>query len=73
METASHGTGCTLSSALAAAFALELSWEQALCEAKAFVLGSLREAVMIAPKIPAMYPPVEDSVGEVRLEPAEGR
>lgn len=73
VESASHGTGCTLSSALAAAFALELSWEQALCEAKAFVLGSLREAVMIAPKIPAMYPPVEDSVGEVRLEPAEGR
>lgn len=67
---ASHGTGCTLSAALAAAFALELPWEQALCEAKGFVLGSLREAVWIAPEIPAMYPPVEDSVGQVRLEPA---
>lgn len=73
VETASHGTGCTLSAALTAAFALELPWEQALCEAKAFVLGSLREAVMIAPEIPAMYPPVEDSVGQVRLEPAGGR
>lgn len=70
-DAASHGTGCTLSAALAAAFALELPWEQALCEAKAFVLGSLREFVMIAPKIPAMYPPVEDSVGQVRLEPVE--
>lgn len=72
-EAASHGTGCTLSAALAAAFALELPWEQALCEAKAFVLGSLREAVMIAPGLPAMYPPVEDTVGQVHLEPVRAR
>ncbi len=65
---ASHGTGCTLSAALAAAFALGMPWKQALCEAKAFVLGSLSEAVTIAPGIRAMYPPVEDRLTQVRLE-----
>ncbi len=65
---ASHGTGCTLSAALAAAFALEMPWKQALCEAKSFVLGSLQETVMIGASLPAMYPPVEDSLKLVSLE-----
>ena len=64
----SHGTGCTLSSALAAALALEMPWKSALCEAKAFVLGSLAEYVEIGPGVPAMYPPVDDRVEQVRLE-----
>lgn len=62
---ASHGTGCTLSSALAAGFALEMPWKQAVCEAKAFVTGSLRESVPIAPDLNAMYPPVEDHINTV--------
>ena len=65
---ASHGTGCTLSSALAAGFALEMPWKRAVCEAKAFVTGSLRESVPIAPDLNAMYPPVEDHINTVRLE-----
>ncbi len=67
-----HGTGCTLSAALAAALALELPWKQAVMEARAFVHGSIRESVPLAPDLKAMYPPVEDSIGVVRLEPIEG-
>lgn len=55
-------------SALAAALALEMPWKSALCEAKAFVLGSLAEYVEIGPGVPAMYPPVDDRVEQVRLE-----
>ncbi len=65
---ATHGTGCTLSSALAAGFALGMSWKQAVCAAKAFVTGSLQEYVQIAPDITAMYPPIEDHINSVRLE-----
>lgn len=64
----SHGTGCTLSAALTAALAMGMPWKQALCEAKAFVLGSLRETVPIGPNLSAMYPPVEDHLNAVRLE-----
>jgi hydroxymethylpyrimidine/phosphomethylpyrimidine kinase len=56
----SHGTGCTLSAAIAAAVALEYDFEQTMREAKSFVLGSLREAVTIGKNIDAMYPPTED-------------
>lgn len=65
---ASHGTGCTLSAALAAAFAMKMPWKQALCEAKAFVLGSLHETVRIGKETEAMYPPVEDYLHSVKLE-----
>ncbi len=68
---AAHGTGCTLSAAIAAGFALGFPWKQALCEAKAFVLGSLRENIEIGSGIHAMYPPVEDSRGVVKLESVE--
>lgn len=64
----SHGTGCTLSAALTAALALEMPWKNALCEAKAFVLGSLSEFVEIGPGVNAMYPPVDDLLEQVRLE-----
>ena len=64
----SHGTGCTLSAAMTAAFALDVPWKDALCEAKAFVLGSLSEFVEIGPGVTAMYPPVEDQIDQVRLE-----
>ena len=66
----SHGTGCTLSSALTAALALEMPWKNALCEAKAFVLGSMEEFVEIGKGVTAMYPPVDDRIDQVRLEKA---
>lgn len=67
-QGASHGTGCTLSAAIAAGLALDMPWKQALCEAKGFVYGSLRETVAIGDGLVAMYPPVEDSIEAVRLE-----
>lgn len=67
----SHGTGCTLSSALAALTALGFAWEEMVCEAKAFVFGSLREHVEIGKGVHAMYPPVEDSLDQIRLKPVK--
>lgn len=64
---AAHGTGCTLSSALAAALALEISWKKALRMAKGFVYGSLNESISIGPDIEAMYPPSESYQGKTLL------
>lgn len=68
---ASHGTGCTLSAALAATLALGMPWKQAVCESRAFVYGSLAQCVPVGKKIHAMYPPVEDSIQLVKLTAAE--
>jgi len=65
---AAHGTGCTLSAALAAGFAAGAAWKQALCDAKAFVLGSLAECAAIGKDLEAMYPPVGDYSGRVALK-----
>ena len=65
---APHGTGCTLSAALAAALAAGAAWKAALCDAKAFVLGSLVESAEVGPGVFAMYPPVEDFSKSVKLE-----
>jgi len=70
---ASHGTGCTLSAAIAAGFALGFPWKQALCEAKAFVLGSLKENINIGKDLFAMYPPTEDNIQLVKLEETGGK
>ena len=70
-RAAAHGTGCTLSAALAATLALELPWKRALCESRAFVYGSLAQTVKIGPEISAMYPPVEDSIRLVQLARTE--
>ena len=67
LPCAPHGTGCTLSAALAAALAAGASWKQAACEAKAFVLGSLSESACIGREIFAMYPPVADFSQSVTL------
>ncbi|MBR7105065.1 MAG: bifunctional hydroxymethylpyrimidine kinase/phosphomethylpyrimidine kinase [Lentisphaeria bacterium] len=67
---AGHGTGCTLSAALAAGITLDYPWKQALCEAKSFVLGSLTQHVELASGVSAMYPPTEDCYELVKLEPA---
>lgn len=66
--TATHGTGCTFSAALAATIALELDWEQSLIAAKSFVFGSLNEAVPIGEGIEAMYPPSYTYDENVTLE-----
>ena len=68
---ATHGTGCTLSAALAATLALGMPWKQAVCESRAFVYGSLAQCVPIGKKIHAMYPPVEDSIQLVKLTEVE--
>ncbi len=65
---AAHGTGCTLSSALTAAFALEFPWKKALKMAKGFVYGSLNESVPIGPGIAAMYPPSDSYLNMVDLK-----
>lgn len=56
---AAHGTGCTLSAAIAAAIALETPWEKALTMAKGFVYSSLADAVEIGKGIEAMFPPFD--------------
>ena len=58
--TATHGTGCTLSSAIAGLIATGNNWRDCVCEAKAFVYGSILEAAMVGPKCEAMYPPLEN-------------
>ena len=68
---ASHGTGCTLSAALAAALALDFPWKRAICESKAFVFGSLSQCVEIGKNVYAMYPPVEDSLPLIKLSLVE--
>ncbi len=69
---APHGTGCTLSAALAAALAAGAHWKTALCEAKAFVFGSLSECAEVGPGLFAMYPPVNGYESSVTLKPLEG-
>ena len=69
---AAHGTGCTLSAAVAAGLAAGASWKQALCDAKAFVLGSLAECAPIGPDLEAMYPPVGDYSAAVTLKAFPG-
>jgi hydroxymethylpyrimidine kinase/phosphomethylpyrimidine kinase len=68
---AAHGTGCTLSAALAAAFALDLPWKKALRMAKGFVYGSLNEYVNIGAGIEAMYPPAESYQSKTLLARVE--
>ena len=70
---AAHGTGCTLSAALAAGLAAGAAWKQALCDAKAFVLGSLAECAPIGPELEAMYPPVGDFCSAVKLKTFPGQ
>ena len=65
---ASHGTGCTLSAALTATLALELPWQDAVCESRAFVLGSLVENVRVGNGIYAMYPSGNDYTTSIQFE-----
>lgn len=62
-----HGTGCTLSAALAANFASGKSWQEALMQAKAFVYGSLCENAKLSGELSQMYPPGENYFNQVSL------
>ena len=66
-KSTAHGTGCTLSAALAANFASGKSFPEALMAAKAFVYGSLCENVKLSGTLAQMYPPEKDYINQVRL------
>ena len=72
-KAAAHGAGCTYSAALTAALTLEMPYQEAVCAAKAFVMGSLVENVRIGRNITVMYPPVNDYMGSVRWEEMDVR
>lgn len=63
-----HGTGCTLSAALAANFASGKNWQESLKEAKAFVYGSLCGSVKLSDTLFQMYPPENNNLTPVILE-----
>ncbi len=67
----SHGTGCTLSAALAALLAGGTPWKNTLREAKGFVYGSLLECAPVGPGCEAMYPPLENYAALAHLEREE--
>lgn len=64
---ATHGTGCAFSAALAAGLALDFGWHEALKAAKAFVFGSLTEAVLPGWRVEAMYPPSGNYIEKVKF------
>lgn len=63
-----HGTGCTLSAALAANLASGKNNQEALMAAKAFVYGSLCRSVSLSDTLMQMYPPEENFSERVILE-----
>lgn len=63
-----HGTGCTLSAALAANFAAGKCWQDVLRTAKAFVYGALCEKVQLSDTLFQMYPPEKNRLDQIRLE-----
>ncbi|UDQ96682.1 bifunctional hydroxymethylpyrimidine kinase/phosphomethylpyrimidine kinase [Lentisphaerota bacterium WC36G] len=65
---ATHGTGCTFSSAIAAGLALDLPWKKTLKAAKDFVFGSIADAVPIGENTEAMYPPQDSFSEEIDLK-----
>lgn len=65
---ATHGTGCTFSSALASSLAIGQTWKEALKSAKGFVFGSLVEEAELGPGLWAMYPPIESYLPEIILK-----
>jgi hydroxymethylpyrimidine kinase/phosphomethylpyrimidine kinase len=63
-----HGTGCTFSAALTASIVYGMHWKKALSASKAFVFGSLAEAVLLGEKLEAMYPPTDSYTSEIQLD-----
>ncbi len=64
----SHGTGCTLSAALAALTAAGVEKLERIRLARAFVLGSLSESVCLGENLAGMYPPEYDYAEEIILK-----
>ena len=62
-----HGTGCTLSAAMAANFALNKNWQDTLIAAKAFVYSSLYESIALSDTLMQMYPPGENRLNQIQL------
>lgn len=67
-DNIAHGTGCTLSSALAANLALGKDWKESLINAKAFVYGSLYENIHLSENLAQMYPPEKNYLKDVELK-----
>ena len=67
-KNTAHGTGCTLSAALAANFASGKNFPEALMAAKAFVYGSLCESVNLRDSLAQMYPPAKNYMDQVKLK-----
>ena len=63
-----HGTGCTLSAAIAANLARNRSWQDSLLNAKAFVYGALCESQRLSGTLVQMYPPEKDYRDQVSLQ-----
>ena len=64
----SHGTGCTLSSALTANLDMGKSWDQAVMESKAFIYGSLAENICLSENLYQMYPPKRNYINFISLK-----
>jgi hydroxymethylpyrimidine/phosphomethylpyrimidine kinase len=67
-KNTAHGTGCTLSAALAANFASGKNFPEALMAAKAFFYGSLCESVNLRDSLAQMYPPAKNHMDQVKLK-----
>ncbi len=65
-----HGTGCSLSAAIAACLARGADLPSAVVQAKAYVLGALRAAVAVGPASWAMIPPATLPVDDIVCEEA---
>ena len=63
-----HGTGCTLSAAIAANLARNRSWQDSLLNAKAFVYGALCERRNLTASLAQMYPPEKDYLDCVSIQ-----
>ena len=63
-----HGTGCTLSAALAANLATGNNWQDACIAAKEFVYGSLVEKAALTNTLWQMYPPQGNYHNEIILK-----
>ena len=64
----SHGSGCTLSAALAANFAKGKNWQDTLRETKAFIYGALLESAQLSNTLFQMYPPEKNYSNLVTLK-----
>ena len=62
-----HGTGCSLSAAIAACLALGAGPVAAVRRAKAYVLGRLRTCVVVGPGTWAMLPPHDLPLPDIQV------